>query len=121
MPSSIHFPCSVEFDNMIFIFGYNYTNEVNSYLLNISEDEWTYIGQTIPCGPSNIEVKITCAYIRPKKFIIVSMKNCILGLDMNVFPPVWIVLEPPRDHSGFVFNSDDHEENVMFIGNNQII
>lgn len=90
-----------------------------TYIYNTQTEKWTNVTQNFPCQKlASLLYKYTCAYMRPLKSVILSVDECIPILNLTAFPTSWIwsSINAPMD-TGIVFNTNDDENNVIFIGN----
>ena len=95
---------------------------MNTSLLSFIYDkithQWTDLSQNFPCmEPINMD-KYTCAYLRPRKAIVMSVRDCNPILNLTLYPNSWSWTSIMAPHNnGIVFNTDEYEENLIFIGN----
>ena len=91
-----------------------------SYIYNKNTNHWTDLSQDFPCPvPINL-LKFSCAYLRPSKSLIMSVGICNPILNLSLYPVSWswTSITAPV-YGGIVFNVDEFEESVIFIGNNR--
>ena len=126
VPIPLAFPCTLNIDDeLIFAFGQEMQPEtmtlpdskLHAFFFNQHTFEWTNVTYSLPCMTSDKYVSnYTCAYLRPLSLVLIDMDDCMPIL--NVTSMTWTSISSPME-KGHIFNIDENEENVIFIGNDK--
>ena len=127
LPVPLVFPCTINInDELIFLFGQEMQTDVkpatllHTFMFNTHTNIWTNLTEGFPCQKYSWQVeKHTCSYLRPRKSVVLSIDYCIPILNLTLFPVswTWTQMEAPVNR-GIVFNTNEVQDHVIFIGNN---
>ena len=126
LPAEVRFPCLLNIaQDQIFMIGSPWpdntlmvTTKPEVYLFNKTNGNWTYFGHNFPCKYKlTHETRFTCAYLRHEKEAIVNVDNCIATFNLISYDWTSSVM---MNHSGFLFNVNDEQNSVAYIGSNKV-
>ena len=137
LPVGIRFPCTLNVnEELIFMIGMDESalmsnndganfitilsnQTLAAYIFNQSNESWTYLGHDFPCQfDQTIHTRFTCAYLRHEQSIVAGIDFCTAILNLSTF--TWTSHIRMRYKNGVLFNIDQNQESVVYIGSNNI-